>query len=474
MDTVKQKMPAKKIVGLILGLVFCLVIALLPPPEGLTGKSMIAFGLFAMAIFFWVFNVFSFFITSMILVISFPLLGVSSFAHAFSGYTASTWWFMLGAMGISTALGKTGLMKRFTYTIMRFFAPTFKGQLFGLTVSSLVITPFIPSVTAKTAMVMPIAKGISDSMGYKAKTRELHGLYLAAFASITLISYSFVSSNFFCYFAMGLLPEADQANFGWLQWLVSSLPWLIIVIVSMMVFNLVLYRPKTETSLMTKEYVQKELTAMGKMTGKEIFTIVLLLVAVAFWATENLHHISGNLVALGALVILLIANIITINDFKAGVPWDMLLMIGALMGLGAVFNSVGINEYITTLVTPVVNSISGNPYLFVALIAGVLYALRFVYADTMTILVIMVPLLTPLANVAGISPWIGAFTVLTSCATWNVIFQNTFMMQGYAAYGGDETVSFGSLSKLSYVFMVVNLIALWISIPLWQIAGLIK
>jgi DASS family divalent anion:Na+ symporter len=410
----------------------------------------------------------------MILVISFPLLRVSSFAHAFSGYTASTWWFMLGAMGISAALGKTGLMKRFTYNIMRFFAPTFKGQLFGLTFSSLVITPFIPSVTAKTAMVMPIAKGISDSMGYKAKTRELHGIYLAAFSSITLISYSFVSSNFFCYFAVGLLPEADQAKFGWLQWLISSLPWLIIVVVCMLIFNFLLYRPKTETSVMTKEYVQKELDAMGKMTGKEIFTIVILLVAVAFWATENLHHISGNIIALCALVILLIADVITISDFKAGVPWDMLLMIGALMGLGAVFNSVGINQYITTLVTPVVNSISGNPYLFIGLIAIVLYVLRLVYTDTMTILVIMIPLLTPLANVAGISPWIGAFTVLTTCSTWNVIFQNNFMMQWYDSYVWDETVSFGALSKLSYIYMVVNLLALWISIPLWQIMGLIS
>lgn len=349
-----KNIPTKKLIGAILGVVLGVIVAILPPPAELTSGSMIVLGLFVWAIVFWIFDVLGFFVTSMILTVAFPLLRVAPFASAFSGYISTTWWFMLGAMGISTALSKSGLMKRFTYSIMKMFAPTYKGQVLGIMASSLVVTPFIPSVTAKTAMVMPIAKGIADSMGYKPMSKEMHGLFLAAFTSITLIGYSFVSSNFFCYFAVGMLPAADQAKFGWIQWLLASLPWLIVVMAGMLFCVLFLYKPKVETSVMTKEHVAKELESMGPIGGKEKFTIAVLLIAVLLWATENIHGISGNLVALSGMLILLVSNIITVPDFKAGIPWDMLLMIGALMGLGSVFDAVGINQFVSTLVTPMV------------------------------------------------------------------------------------------------------------------------
>ena len=100
--------------------------------------------------------------------------------------------------------------------------------------------------------------------------------------------------------------------------------------------------------------------------------------------------------------------------------------------------------------------------------------MRYVYANIMTILAIFMPLLIPVAQSAGISAWVIAFTMLTAAATWNVIFQNTFAMQGYAAFGGEEKVKFGQLSKLSYVYMVLNVVALLASIPIWQLIGVIS
>ena len=63
--------------------------------------------------------------------------------------------------------------------------------------------------------------------------------------------------------------------------------------------------------------------------------------------------------------------------------------------------------------------------------------------------------------------------ILAASATWNVLYQNTFAMQGFAAFDGDHNVEFSKLSKMSYIFMAVNLAALLISVPIWQMMGLI-
>lgn len=469
----KQKIPTKKLVGFILGVALGLTVALLPPFGSLTREAMVVMGIFLGAVIFWLTNVFSFFITTMLMICLFVATKKVTFADAFSGYLNSTWWFMFGAMAISVALTKTGILKRFAYAIMKLFSPTFKGQVSALTVAGLVITPFIPSVTAKVALVMPMAKGISDTMGYEKKSKGLHGLWSAAFSAITLSSYSFVSSNFFCYFALGLLPEETQAQFGWGQWLIASLPWLIIVTLSMYFLILFLYKPATNESKMSKEHIGEELTKMGKMGRNEKIAAIVMVIAVVLWATENLHGIPGSIVAIMGFLVLLITDVINVQDFKQGVPWDMLFMIGALIGLGNVFKSVGINDYITTLVSPIISAISGNPVILILALAVILYVLRYVYSSQSAILPVFLPILIPICIASGINPWIAAFVILASSATWNVIYQNTFAMQGFAAFGGEDSVKFSELSKLSYAFMVVNLIALVASVPVWRLMGLI-
>ena len=111
--------------------------------------------------------------------------------------------------------------------------------------------------------------------------------------------------------------------------------------------------------------------------------------------------------------------------------------------------------------------------LLVIFIAVLMFVIRYVYTSQMAILPVFMPILTPICVAAGISPWVPAFTILAASATWNVLYQNTFAMQGFAAFDGDHNVEFSKLSKMSYIFMAVNLAALLISVPIWQMMGLI-
>ncbi len=341
----------KQWIGAVLGIAAGLVVAFLPPPEGLTREAMIALGISLWAIVFWIAQVFSLFLTSMLMCAFFALTKVVPFPQAFSGFSNSTLWFMIAALGMSLALTKSGLMKRFAYNIMRFFAPTFKGQVLGLIVSGIAINPFIPSTTAKLSMGAPIAKSVGEAMGYENQSRGIHGLFLAVVTGFMLMSVCFISANFFGYIAFGALPQAVQAEFNWIKWFTGMIPWGVVVGTGCFFSILALYKPEQDSAL-SKEYIVDELGKMGPLTKEEKFTMLIFLIAVVLWATERLHGVAGAVVAIIGMMVLMMVNVITVNDFKTKIPWDMIFLVGSMMSLGGVLNALGIQTYISRVCAP--------------------------------------------------------------------------------------------------------------------------
>lgn len=465
----------KQWAGIILGTaIFIIVGFCLTPPEGLTHASMVTIGAFAWAICQWVSGSFTFFMTGMTMILMFGVFGVDSFSVVYSGYSNSTWWFMLGAMGMSAALSNTNLLKRIAFNIMKLFKPTFRGQTAGLLSVGAVITPFIPSITAKTLMGMPIARGVSNEMKYPPLSRQTHGLWVAAFAGLTLTSYMFLNSNFFCYYAYGLMDEAVRAEVPWIRWVLGTLLWGVIVLVGILVVLWIFYKPKEgDDKNLTITYIDEELKKMGPMSGDEKFVMVVFLTCVACWALEDIINIDGQYFAIGAFILFLMTGKLTVKQMRSDIPWDMLMMSGALQGLGTILKNTGVSSKLIEVASPLVASISSNPALFICLVAIGTYIVRYVYFGMMSVCATFLPLLIPLAMAANISPWCVVFAMLTGGGTWNTIYQNSCALQGFGQYGGEEQVNFNKLSTMSYVYCGINLIALLASLPVWRMMGLL-
>ena len=110
-----MKMNKKLIFGGV-GIVLAVALSLVAPPAELTRQSMTCLGIFACAVCFWIGDVFPFFITCMAMFCAFCLTKTVPYGVAVSGISNSILCFMLGAMGISVALTKSGVMKRLAYS----------------------------------------------------------------------------------------------------------------------------------------------------------------------------------------------------------------------------------------------------------------------------------------------------------------------------------------------------------------------
>ena len=464
-------MTKKKWIFLAAAVIVALVVSLLVPIEGLSQAGITTLGVFLGAIVLWLGNVFPFVVTCFLLMTTLVVTRAASFATAFSGVSQTTWWLMLGAMAFSVALTKTGVLKRLSYHILKVFPTNFLGQSMAVSLAGLVTNPMIPSVNVKIAMLMPMVKSISDTVGYPKRSKGAHGLWSVAYVSIVLFSYAFATSNLFSIIVTGLLPEDGRVE--WIQWFVAAVPWLLIAGFGTLVITILMFNPKDHSKEMSKEFIEEELRKMGKITTQEIVCIVTLIGAVLLWIFENQVGIPSQVTALLSMVVVLLLGVVDMKDIKAGVPWDMLLMVGTLMGLGSVFAEVGVTDFITTVFSPMVNLVSGNVVIFLVAFSLLFGLVRLVITDVITLFTVFIPLFIPFGAALGISPWILGFIALVSQTHWGMLYMSNFGIPAYGMWGGEENLDYNQLAKPSWIFFALNIVAIVVSIPFWQLIGLI-
>ena len=229
-------MSKKRIVCLALGVIAAIAFFLIPPPAGLTAEAMQGIGILLCGIIWMVGAVFPDFAVMIAMLAAWVVLKILPFATAFSAFSGTSFWLLLGAMVIGVAGSKSGLLMRIALAVLRVFPANFQGQVLALLTSGLIISPLVPSTAAKAAIMGPIAKQISDTMGYENQSRGSAGLFYAYFTGFTCFGPIFLSGSFIAYSMLGAMPEGFE-GVTWIQWAYYALPWSIVMIVLSYLFS---------------------------------------------------------------------------------------------------------------------------------------------------------------------------------------------------------------------------------------------
>jgi len=462
----------KRKIGFILGIILGLTVAFLPPPVGLTVKAMLGLGVFTWAVIFLIFDVLPDYIVTMAMCGLWVLVGAVKFNVAFSFFSNPNWWVLVGAFGLGLAAQKTGLLRRISLLIMKLLPSTFKGQTIAMIGSGTIISPLIPSFTAKAAICAPLSRGISDAMGYPLKSRGASGLFAANVVGFIAMAPAFISASYLGFMLVSLVPKDLQGPFHWMGWFFYMLPWTVVLLILSFICIMYFYKPKENDSL-PAGYAAEQLAKMGPMGGKERITLIVITLTLLLWMTEKLHGASAPVVAVLAVAVLLTMKVYERADFRSGIAWDAAVFVGTIVGIGTVFPALGIDKWMGQALFPYISPLFSDPYLFVAGFSIIIYLIRFVIlSQTATIAIFMV-MLGPLAVQAGMSPWIVGMVVYVAGNTWTAFYQNAPYVAAFYAVGGDM-VDHGQIAKLSVAYMVISMIGLLACVPFWQMMGLIK
>ncbi|MGE5422056.1 MAG: SLC13 family permease, partial [Ignavibacteriales bacterium] len=385
----------KLTIGHVIGLAVGLTIAFYQPPVGLTHQAMQVMGILAWAICAWVFELFPDYVVALIMSTSWVAAGSVPFDIVFSTFASSNWWLMLGALGMGVAATRSGLLQRLSLKVLQVFPFTYVGQILGMLVSGLIIAPLIPSITSKVAITAPFARALSDNVGFEPRGKGAAGIFAAMFTGCGCTGPMFLSASYMGYVLLGILPGKIQHHFSWLQWFLAALPWGITLLLASLAAILLVYRARLPEN--SRDTVHQQLRELDPMSRKEKITIAVLLIALLAWISEPLHHIPAVVVALLALCILLGVEVFDRSDFRQLIPWDALILIGGIIGMGPVLSALNIDKWLGQYLSAFIVPYAGNIYAFTFILSVVIYLVRFVLVSQLVCITLFTVLLTPLA-----------------------------------------------------------------------------
>lgn len=463
-------MNKKRIIFLILGLIAAVAFFFITPPEGLTVEAMKGIGILVCGIIWMVGAVFPDFAVMLAMLSFWVIFQVLPFTTAFSAFSGTSFWLLLGAMVIGVAGSKSGLLLRIALAVLKIFPANFQGQVLALLTSGLIISPLVPSTAAKAAIMGPIAKQISDTMGYENKSRGSAGLFYAYFTGFTCFGPIFLSGSFIAYSMLGSMPEGFE-GVTWLQWVYYALPWSLVMIVLSYFAIVLFFKPKDGVKFDKKTI--KEMSAnLGPIKRDEWITMGVMVGSLILWMLERVSGISSAAVAVLAMTVLIATKVLDKTDFDKKVNWNLVFFIGAVISIGSMIKALGIDTYIGNVLTPIMVPLVDKPILFVLAYVVVVVLARFVIASTLTSTVLFTVALVPFGAAVGINPWVIGFIAYVSVHVWFMRYQMPLYLTANATAGNGDMLTQKQAALQSTIYIVISTIGLLVALPWWKFLGM--
>ena len=228
----------------------------------------------------------------------FWVLKIVSFESAFGGYADQTAWFLFGAGLFGLMATKSGLGRRVAYVVLRRVGTSYSRLLLGMILSSFLLTFLVPSGIACVIIMAAVASGLMEAFGLGRGSNIGRGLFLTLTYTAGVFD-KVVMAGAASLLARGLIQRAAGIEVYWSLWLLAFFPVAVVVIFFTWRLILWLYPPESEALPSGPAFLESKLNEMGPWSRDEKKAFGLMLLAIAFWATDLLHHISPAIIGIG-------------------------------------------------------------------------------------------------------------------------------------------------------------------------------
>ncbi len=424
----------------------------------------------AAGVILWIFMVFDDYVIAIMLLLAWLLLGVVPSEVALAGFSSSSWFLFLGALGMGAAVIKSGLLYRVALQVLRRLQPNYKAYSVTLATSGLLATPCLPSIVSRIAIMAPVSQAMSEVMGFKPRSNGSAGLVLSAYVGFSQVSFMFLTGATSSLFGWSLLPHPARSEFGWGNWVLAALPaGMFILVVLMVAIHLFFPLKGEETPRVSPQSVGTQLEVLGRLSRSEWLSLAVLVLAAVGWLGKPFFGIGEAWVALGAFLVFLMTGVMDKKGLKNDIDWGFLLFMGVVSGLSAIMPSLHVDRWIVEWVGPILSVVSFHPLPFLVAVTMLVYLVRFFVGKFPTI-VLFTLVLAPWAQDVGIHPGVLLLAILMAVETWFFPYQTPSYLLAY--YSTDEKAfSHAQGRKLMVAKFVASLLAVAISVPYWRMLG---
>lgn len=383
-------------------------------------------------------------------------------AVAFGAWTKGTMWIVVGAYLIAGAVKDSGLGQRIAYAFMLKFVKSAKSLILSIFALTFVLALLIPHPFPRAFLILAVVSVIAESAGYGEEDRGKLGFLI--FAAAVPCSMFFMTGDSTLNPLVASYGANGGAAIGFIDWFIYMSVPMIVATLCTIILALALFKPSKELVYDREEVLAKQ-AALGKLSEKEIRTIVWLVIAIALWLTVSGDYLAWVTLVIGVLMAMPVIGEVLTPASWGSVDIKTLMFLTAAMAIGSVGGATGMNAWIADVVLP--STVPANPYLFALLVCALTMIIHMFMGSVMAGLGICVPAFLTFIQGTSVSPIAVALIVFTAINLHYILpFHNLAILVGEGkdagGYTSKEAMKMG-IPLTVVTFLVVLVEAFWFS-----------
>lgn len=272
------------------------------------------------------------------------VLGIAPANVVFSGFATGGVWLLFSGIIIGAAVGEAGLGTHIARAILRRVELTY-ARAIALMVAIAILLGFImPATIPRIIVLLPVAIGLAETMGFAPGGRGYTGLVIAAATGTMLPNFAIMTATLPAVVFVGTVESVYglQPTYGQFLFyhgpVTGALRAALLIAVLILLFN---ERPVT----------RRLQAAAEPLTAHQKRLLAVLCVALAFWVTDFWHHISPAWVSLGTAVVILLpgTRLLSAEGFKQRVSLVPAFYVASLLSMGAIVVHTGVDKAVGAL-----------------------------------------------------------------------------------------------------------------------------
>jgi DASS family divalent anion:Na+ symporter len=444
------------------------VIAALPPPDGVTRQSWLLLAIFISTIVGSMLQPLTGSAVVLLGIAATVITGALDPTKALKGHSDPVVWLVLAAFFLSCGMVKTGLGRRIALLLIRAIGKRSLGLGYSLVASDFILASMIPSNGARSGGIMlPVACSIAEAYDSRPDdgTAGRLGSYLMnlLYQADVIICATFITGQAANLVIAKLVAENSTIQLNYLNWFAAGIvPGLLsLIAVPFMIYRF--FPPEIKKTPEAAEFASNELRKMGRFSAGEMIMLGTLISVVAMWiAKDRFHSVDTSIVALLGVCLLLLTRVVEWKDLMGERnAWSVFIWYGGLVNMATELGNTGITKIFADKISGLTTGMTWAVALAV-LLAIYFYSHYFFASITAHVLAMLVPFLA--ATLAVGAPAGLAVLFLMYFSNLNASLTHFGTTPG-PIYFGTGYVKQGQ-------WWTIGLIASFINIAIWSTVGL--
>lgn len=398
-------------------------------------------------------------------------------AECLGGFGDQIVWLIVFAFFISDGIIKTGLGNRIAYNLISMFGRNTLGLAYSLVFTDLVLSPAIPSVTARGGGILyPVAKALSNVFSEKEKANPKNNKNGGFFMSVCLQSNVITSAMFLTAMAanpvavkLAGLMDIEITWFGWA--LAAFVPGMTCLVLMPLLIYYHAYPPSIKHSDIAPELARKKLAEMGAISKNEVIMLGIFITLIFLWIRGGaLFGISATTTALIGYILLILFKLVNFEDtMNNKAAWHTFIWFASLVMMSSFLARMGIMGWINSNIKIVFADMA--PMYAIICISLFYFYMHYIFASATAHITIFFTSFTMMLIGLGIPAYIAAlmmtFLSIVSSGLTHFGIASTPIFFGAGYVKVERWFYIGFLTSILYLLIWTFVGGAW-----WKIIGL--